>query len=417
MRVRRSKRVVLTALFAGTALAVAGCGTAGGGEDGGQNLKLVVAQYTEDTKPYWDGLIEKFENEHPGASIDLQVIDWGNLQSQVNTMIQTQQIPDILNINLFADYAESDLLYRADELMSPEQLEDFLPTFAENASYNGEQYAFPFVGTVNGLYYNKTIFAEAGIEKPPATWEEFLTAAEKIKALPGDYVPYALALGTEGGHYEFGTWARSNGGGWMTGEDWTINDPRNVETLEFLKTLTNRGFTQANPGQTNRADGTWPLFAQGKAAMVYGSFGTRAFMEPVRKAGIDFGISTHPTQHGAEPATHGVQDYLMAFRKDGNQQLVSDFLAYFYQPGNYVEYLRTEGLLPTTSSAAEQFAQDPETAEFVDLIPQARFDPTSEPVWAQLSGTMGSQLGTGVNSDAQPRKLLTSFQDIAEAAN
>ncbi|MGH8966943.1 MAG: extracellular solute-binding protein, partial [Actinomycetes bacterium] len=274
-------------------------------------------------------------------------------------------------------------------------------------------YAFPFVGTVNGLYYNKKIFAEAGIAAPPATWDEFVAAAEKIKALPGDYIPYGLALGTESGDYEFGTWARANGGDWMTDGKWTIDSDRNVETLEFLRSLTLNGYTQPNPGQTNRPDGTWPLFAQGKAAMVYGSFGTRAFLEPIREGGIDYGITTHPTNHGAPPATHGIQDYLMAFRKDGNQKLVSEFLAYFYRPENYSEYLRVEGLLPTTVSGSEQFAKDPATAEFVELIPEARFEPTSQPVWAELRGTMGTQLGTGVAPDADPKRLLGEFQAIA----
>jgi multiple sugar transport system substrate-binding protein len=344
------------------------------------------------------------------------VIDWSNLQSQVNTMVQTQQLPDILNSNLFADFAESELLYRADELMTEDQLSDFLPTFAENASYDDQQYAFPFVGTVNGLYYNKAILAKAGVE-PPTTWDEFLAAAEKIKALPGKPIPYALALGAESADYEFGTWARANGGDWMTDGKWTIDSDRNVETLEFLQSMTERGFTQPNPGQTNRADGTWPLFAQGKVAMVYGSFGTRAFMDPIKKAKIDYGITTHPTNHGAEPATHGIQDYLMAFRKDGNQELVSEFLAYFYQPENYIEYLKVEGLLPTTASGSEEFAKDPATAEFVELIPEARFEPTSEPVWAELRGAMSTQLGTGASPDTDPRRLLGEFQAIAESGS
>ncbi|MQY10484.1 hypothetical protein SRB5_05920 [Streptomyces sp. RB5] len=397
------------------AVLAAGCGTGGGDSADQSTIKLVVAQYTEGTQPYWKKLIKSFEADHPGKSVELQVIDWSNLQSQINTMVQTNRLPDIFNSNLFADFAESGLLYRADEVMSEDKLGDFLPAFARNADFDGKQYAFPFVATVNGLYYNKTIFKKAGIEQPPATWDEFTADAKKIAALPGDYIPYALALGTEGGTYEFGTWARSNGGDWRTGGKWTINSDRNVETLGFLKNLTASGWTQPNPGQTNRADGTWPLFAQGKAAMVYGSFGTRAFMDPVRKADIDYGIGTHPTAHGAEPVTHGVQDYLMAFRKDGNRELVQQFLEYFYQPANYVEYLRVEGLLPTTQSGADEFAKDPETAEYVKLMPKARFDPTAEPVWAELSGTMGTELGTAVAKNGDPRAVLDRFQDIAEA--
>ncbi|TDE56074.1 extracellular solute-binding protein [Nonomuraea mesophila] len=415
MTSRTRPRLGALVALAGLVLALAACGGGSGGADGGQNsIKLVVAQYTEGTRPYWDKLIASFEAEHPGKNVDLQVIDWGNLQSQVNTMVQTKQFPDVLNINVFADYAEAGLLYRAEEVVSKEVLSDFLPSFAENASFDGVQYGLPFVATVNGLYYNKKILKEAGLDEPPATWEEFRAAVKAIKALPGGYVPYALALGAEAGDYEFGTWMRSNGGDWRTGDKWTVNDERAVETLQFLKSLTQDGYTQPNPGQTNRPDGTWPLFAQGKAAMVYASFGTRAFLDQVEKSDVDYGTATHPTNHGAEPATHGIQDYLMAFKKDGNQQLVREFLDYFYQADNYAEYLKVEGLLPTTSSASAIMREDPKISPIVDMVAKARFDPTSQPVWAELRGTVAAELGTAVGPNGDPRAVLDKFQQIVE---
>ncbi|GAA0934726.1 extracellular solute-binding protein [Nonomuraea longicatena] len=411
----RTRPRLLGAVAAALVLALSACG--GGGSGGGgdsQSIKLVVAQYTEGTRPYWDKLISAFEAKHPGRNVDLQVIDWGNLQSQVNTMVQTRQLPDVLNINVFADYAEAGLLYRADEVVSKQVLSDFLPSFAENASYDGVQYGLPFVATVNGMYYNKTILKKAGFDQPPATWEEFRAAVKAIKALPGGYVPYALALGAEGGDYEFGTWIRANGGDWRTDGKWTVNGERSVEALEFLKSLTQEGYTQPNPGQTNRADGTWPLFAQGKVGMVYASFGTRAFLDPVDKAGVDYGTAAHPTNHGAEATTHGIQDYLMAFKKDGNQQTVREFLDFFYQADNYSEYLKVEGLLPTTASGSSAMRQDPKVSPIVDMVAKARFDPTSQPVWAELRGTMAADLGTALAPDGDPRATLGKFQQLAE---
>ncbi|MFE0156705.1 extracellular solute-binding protein [Nonomuraea sp. NPDC059007] len=410
------RRAGLAAIAALT-LALTACGGSGGGGTAGgeqKSIKLVVAQYTEGTRPYWDELIKSFEAAHPGKNVDLQVIDWGNLQSQVNTMVQTKQFPDVLNINVFADYAEAGLLYRADEVVSKEVMADFLPSFAENASYDGAQYGLPFVATVNGMYYNKTILEKAGFKKPPATWDEFRAAVKAIKALPGGYVPYGLALGAEAGDYEFGTWMRANGTDWRTDGKWTVNGDRAVETLEFLKTLTKDGYTQPNPGQTNRPDGTWPLFAQGKVGMVYASFGTRAFLDAVDKAGVKYGATTHPTNHGAEPSTHGIQDYLMAFKKDGNQQLVSEFLNYFYQADNYAKYLKVEGLLPTTASASTLMRKDPKVSPIVDMVAKARFDPTSQPVWSELRGTVAAELGTAVGPSGDPRAILGKFQQIAE---
>lgn len=412
MRRRRPRATALAAALSAAALLAAGCGGDGGGDP--HTIELVVAQYTEGTQPYWTDLIEDFEADHPGTSVRLRVIGWDNLQNQVNTMVQTRQFPDILNTNLFADYAEAGLLHPARDVLPEDKFTDFVPVLAENASLEGEQYALPFVATVNAMYYNRTIFAEAGISEPPRTWDEFLEAVERVKALPGDHVPYALALGFDGGDYEFGTWARSNGGGWKQDGEWAVNSDRNVATLEFLRDLVvEHGATQPNPGQTNRPDGTWPLFAQGRAAMVYAPLGGSAFLDPVHEAGVDYGTTTHPTNGGAEPSTHGIQDYLVAFDNPGNQELVTEFLDYFYEPENYTAYLEVEGLLPTTESGVEEFRDDPDVGQYVEQIHEARLDPTYEPVWAQLRGTMAGELGTAVAPDGDPRAVLDRGQDIA----
>ncbi|AZM46309.1 ABC transporter substrate-binding protein [Streptomyces sp. WAC 06738] len=377
------------------------------------SIKVVIAQYTDGTQPYWRKLVAKFEDKHPGKSVKLQIIDWGNLQTQINTMVQTGQLPDIANLNLFADYADAGLLHPAEDVLTPEVYGDFMPAFADNASFEGRQYALPFLATVNGMYYNKAILREAGFDGPPETREEFLDAVDRIKALPGKYVPYGLALGIESGHYEFGTWARANGGGWTANGKWAIDSDRNVETLGFLQDLSRRGYTQPNPGQTNRPDGTWPLFAQGKAAMVYGAFGARAFLDLIEKGDVDYGLAVHPVSHGAAPVAHGIQDYLMAFKKSGNRELIRDFLSFFYRPENYVPYLKAEGLLPTTQSAVDVLKDDRRVGRYVGMTGRARFDPTTRPVWAELLGVMGNDLGKAVSRNSAPEKVLREFQSIA----
>ena len=50
--------------------------------------------------------------------------------------------------------------------------------------YNGQLYAVPMDSTsLVGIFYNKDVFAEAGIEKAPTTWDEFLDCCEKLKAI------------------------------------------------------------------------------------------------------------------------------------------------------------------------------------------------------------------------------------------
>ncbi len=53
--------------------------------------------------------------------------------------------------------------------------------FMENTSYKGQVYGIPTNGNANGLVYNKAVWKQAGIEKWPTSYDEFLTDLQAIK--------------------------------------------------------------------------------------------------------------------------------------------------------------------------------------------------------------------------------------------
>ena len=54
--------------------------------------------------------------------------------------------------------------------------------FAKQGTYNGIQYGMPFTTSSRTLFYNKKLFAKAGITSAPTTWADIQTDAAKIKA-------------------------------------------------------------------------------------------------------------------------------------------------------------------------------------------------------------------------------------------
>jgi multiple sugar transport system substrate-binding protein len=397
-------------------LGTAGCGSdsdpAGGGSADASRIKLVVASYSDKTQPYWQDLIASFRQEHPGVQVDLQVIDWNHITQQVNTMVQTRQLPDILNLNTFAGFASNGLLHPAKDVVSPEVLDGFVPTFADNSQYEGTQYGLPFIASARALFYNKDIFAKAGIAAPPTTWDELLAAAKKATA--AGYVGYGLPLGAEEAQAEWSMWMWGNGGAWKSGDQWSVNSAENVETLEFLKRLaTVEKVTEPNPGRTNRTDGIWSQFAQGRVAMCMGMPGTLAGM--IEKAGnkVDYGVAGVPVNAGKPAVTLGVQDYLMAFKKPGNQQPVRDFLNYFYRKDNYVKFLTREGFLPTTEVGKQELAKDPQLSPFIAMLDKARFYPSEDPNWPKVQGAVQNQLGTAIEPNGSPKQVLDRIQQVA----
>jgi ABC-type glycerol-3-phosphate transport system substrate-binding protein len=267
------------------ALALTGCGKGSSSDSGGSDgktIRFVAAKYDDDTQAYWAALIKDFEKANPGYRVNLEVVDWEQMDSKVKTYVQTKQEPDVLNYNKFSDFARDDLIYQAKDVVSPTVLDDFLPLFADQAQYKGVQYGLPFISSARLFFYNKHIFDKAKISKPPASWAEIEADARKIKKA-GD-IPLGLPLGAEEAQAEFYIWAMNNGGGWTDKSGkWTVDQPANVETLDYLRKLTKAGLAQPNPEATNRKD-VFNQFAQGKIGMINGAvFMRKGFIDTVDK--------------------------------------------------------------------------------------------------------------------------------------
>lgn len=387
-----------------------------GGAEGTTTITFVAAEYSTGVEPYWQELITEFEDANPGYEVDLQVINWNDIDQQVATLISTGQQPDILNLNKFAEYAADGLIYEAAEVLSEETIDDLLPTFAENASIDGTQYGIPFIASARLFFYNEALFAEAGISEPPTTWDELRDAAEQIQALGNGVVGYGLPLGPEEAQAEFQMWMNGNGGHWVdeSGE-WTIDSPENVETLQWLKDeLVDAGLTQPNPASTNRTD-LFSLFAQGEVGMLNGAVFLPGIIDE-QNPELEYGIAPIPPAEGNEPSTLGVQDYLMAFKNEGNQEAVRLFLDFFYAEDNYTEFITQEGFLPVTQSSSDALTDDERLQPFIEALPTAQFYPTTKPAWSTVDGLVKQTIGTAVQ-DADPQEVLERIQQEAVAAS
>jgi multiple sugar transport system substrate-binding protein len=407
--------------IAAAALALAACGGGtgadAGSDDGGEpdSITLVAAEYSkENTAKFWNQFATAFE-EKTGTKLDVQVVSWNDIDQQSSTMIQNGNPPDILNLNAYASYAKDGLLYSADEVLPPAVKSDLLDAFVASGTYDGKLYGMPDLSSARALFYNKTLFSRAGITAPPKTWSEFEAAAKKITALGDGSVGYAMPLGPEESQAEFSIWAFNNGGAWKTDGKWSINSPKNVETLAFLKKLADDKVTQNNPGRTNRTDGAFALFSGGKAGMVVGFSPLSATLDQEKK--VDYGIAPMPTKDGGPSQTYGVTDYLMAFKKDGNAEAVKAFYELYYQPDQVNTFIKAEGFLPVTKSGLEEFASEPQLQVYLDTLPNIHLTPTDDPTWDTVKLAVQQNLGLAVAPDGNPQQVLDDLQAKAEAGS
>ncbi len=419
MRSTKKSVVVAGLAIAGLALGACGGGTGAGTAPGGtagstgeevKTIKLVAAEYSKDhTKAFWDAFAKTYK-EKTGYTLEVQVVSWDNIDQQSSTMIQNNQAPDILNLNAYASYAKDGLLYDSDAVLPAVVKDDILDTFVKYGTYQGKFYGFPDLSSARAFFYNKALFKQAGINEPPKTWAELEDDAKKITALGGGKVGYALPLGPEEAQGEFSMWLFNNGGDWKTDGNWAINSDKNVETLDFLKKLADEKVTQNNPARTNRAD-AFDLFKSGTAGMVVGFSPLAADLDKDKK--VDYGVAPFPSNDGSESKTFGVTDYLMAFKKPGNEKAVKAFYELYYTPDQVNTFIKAEGFLPVTKSGVKVFSENEKALEvYLNTLPNAKLTPTDDPTWDKVKLAVQQNLGGAMNGS--PKATLDKLQQTAE---
>ena len=120
------KRIIALALSAVMALSLAACGakeqpaastpaasTPAAAEK--VELNVIAAQYGTQTADWWAGFVTDFETAYPDIDLTVDVVSWNDIYTVVNTRIANGEAPDILNIDVFADYQADDLLLPAQD--------------------------------------------------------------------------------------------------------------------------------------------------------------------------------------------------------------------------------------------------------------------------------------------------------------
>ena len=395
-----------------------GCGLGGGSSD--VTLRLVAADYGDSaansSKKYWADLVGRYEAEHPDVKIDVDVYSWNDVDRKVKEMVDAGDPPDMAQIGAYADYAAEGELYKAGDLLSIPVQADFLSQLTTAGEVNSVQYGLPFASSTRVLFYNKKLFAEAGIT-PPETWDELAEAAEALDA-EGVKYPYALPLGPEEAQAETMQWLLSGDGGYtdLMGT-YSIDSAQNVETFSWLKDeLVGKGLTgPVAPGRLDRAD-AFAAFAAGDVGMLNGH---PSLMETAKEKGVEFGMVPTPGADGQSPATLGVADWMMAFKENGHRDQVGEFLDFVYSEENVLDFSREYNLLPVTTSASRTMAaseQDKDLKPFLDQLATSELYPVGNTSWATVNAAVKKQIGKAVAPGGSPAGVLGALQATATRA-
>lgn len=179
-----------------------------------------------------------------------QVNGWyGDLAQAVQREIAAGDVSDVAMMGLsnLRQFVEADRVTPITELFAaegPDFAAQYDPAFLELMSFDGELYGMGWAYSNAVMYYNKDIFAAAGLdpEAPPETWSEVVEAARTIRAELGDDI-IPITYPTGGDNWMFQTNLASNGGSIMNADEteFVFNDDAAVATVDFWRNLVEEG--------------------------------------------------------------------------------------------------------------------------------------------------------------------------------
>ena len=269
----------------------------------------VWVQFSDETAEgkAWEQVVQNFNKKYKGKyKVVTEYIPRSGsgcgYEDKVNAAITTNSLPDVITLDgpNTAAYAKSKVITPLDDYLKDNNMEDVLDSIKQQGTYDGKFYAFGYSESNVGIYYNKKMFKEAGIDesslptlKKPWTWDEFKAVSKKLKDhFKEAAIDFRLNSNDEMLPYAYMPLIWSNGGR-VVNEDGTkaegyFNSKESTQAVQFIQDLVKEGYTTVSPVEKGFETGQYPMLLSGSW--------TIADLQTNYKD-IDFGILPYPVSN------------------------------------------------------------------------------------------------------------------------
>jgi multiple sugar transport system substrate-binding protein len=306
-----------------------------------------------------DELIVRFQKANPDITVKHVNVPYDNYRTRIAAAIPAGEGPDVAQLfyGWLDDYIKAKLLQPlpASTFKTADIDRDFFP-FVQGMKIDGQYYALPTAVRSLALFWNKKLFAEAGLDpnKPPATLTELVDMAKKLtkRDAAGNLLTAGIALDTggqdlqwirEGLIRQFGGQPYSN-----DGKKVAYTTPAGAAAIAWYVGLATKEKVSEFGFMT---DGV-TAFRSGKAGMtIDGSFRLGAFDG---QRGLDYGVTELPSHNGIKSnfASYWVNG-ITAKAKGEKLAAAAKFLAFITTPEAMQLWMEKVGELPARVALAQ----------------------------------------------------------------
>lgn len=428
------KRITSMALAAVMAIGLlTGCG--GGdnqpsetkkAEDGSIELSCWVHETDSDEGKLYKSQVDAFNEQYKGKyHVTLTQIarsgDAGGYDDKINAAISNGGLPDVFTIDsvTVAEYADAQAIVPIDEYITEEDLKDFNPSIVQQGTYEDKLYTLGVMDSSVGIFYNKTMFKEAGITpatvENPWTLQDLTDACKKLTKDDCYGITMSLDAKDETLIYFFLPLIYSQGGNVISDDGKTVdgylNGEATVNLLKWIKEMKDSGYVSATPPEK--------CFEQGKAAMAL----TGAW-EPatLKDYDMDWGLMPMPIydkdskmSSACGSWTFGMSSNCADDRKKGAAELIK----FMTSTEACVDMYEANGMPPARSSAfskIEAFNEEPLNVISYQLqnTAQARPSAVSYSILSDQFATAVQNVLTGMDVKSALDEAVTQYNFQAD---
>ncbi len=324
-----------------------------------------------------DSMVADFEKANP--DIKVKAVYAGTYQESIVKALTAFKggTPPTLAVLLSTDLftlIDENAIVPIDSLASSAEdkkwIDGFYKGFMENSQTEGKTWGIPFQRSTIVMYYNKTLFKEAGLnpEKAPANWNEMVEAAKKLtkRDAAGNVSQWGVKIPSTGfGYWMFQAMTASNDTILMNsaGTKTYFDKPGAVQALQHWVDLTTKD--KVMPAGSIEWGTTPKDFLEQKAAMVWTTTGNLTNIRT--NASFPFGVAMLPgIKHPGSP-TGGGNFYVFNKTSPAEQQAAMKFIRFATEPARAAQWSIATGYV-----APRQDAWDtPEMKKYLQDVPAA----------------------------------------------
>jgi multiple sugar transport system substrate-binding protein len=421
----RTNRVfAATALVAALGLTAAACGGGSSDSSSGKNgsdkgVTLTYWASNQGTslgndKQVLTPELKKFEQQ-TGIKVKLEVIGWADLLNRILAAATSGQGPDVLNIgNTWSASLQATgalLPFDSANFTAIGGKDRFAASaIAASGAAGQDPAAVPLYSESYGLYYNKKMFADAGLQ-PPTTWAELDADAKKLTKGGVHGIAVEGSNGAENIHHAF-VLAKQRGADWFdsSGKPTFTGDANVAAVKQYVDFIASgeaaKGDAEYDQNQTITD------FATGKAAMMMWQ-SAAATIKAHGMSQDQYGVVPVPTQTAGATGDAGITSMvaginIAVFKSTKHQSAALKFVKFMTSPAEQKILNSTYGTLPPVTAAQSDPAfQTPDLKTLASVLSKSAAPLPQVPNESQFETTVGTAI-KDLFADAAGGKSVTT---------